>query len=68
MCLNSVSLAIVNLEVTTFEKLQLRFTFDQVTWQQYSKHINKSIFGATVSRSRSECLVVSGEQEAKGKF
>jgi len=32
------------------------------------KHINKSIMGATVSMYRSECLVVSGEEEAKGKF
>jgi hypothetical protein len=40
----------------------------EVTWQQASKHINKSIIGATVSVYRSECLVVSGEEEAKVKF
>jgi len=32
------------------------------------KHINKSIIGATMSRYRSQCLVVSGEEGAKGKF
>jgi len=30
--------------------------------------LNKSIIGATVSMCRSECLVVSGEEEAKDKF
>jgi len=53
------------LEVTTFEQRQLRFSFDEVTWQQVSKHINKSIIGATVSMCRSQCLVVSGEEEVK---
>jgi hypothetical protein len=68
MCLNSVYETVVNLKVTTFEQRQLRFSFDEVTWQHASKHINKSIIGATVSKCRSQCLVVSGEEEAKGKF
>ena len=58
----------VNLEVTNFVQRQLRYTFFEVTWQQYHKHINKSIIDATVSMCRSECLVVSGEEEVKGQF
>jgi hypothetical protein len=40
----------------------------EVTWQQATKHINKSIIGATVSVYRSECLVVRGEEEVKSSF
>ena len=68
MCLNSVYQTVVNLKATTFEQCQLQYSFVEVTWQQASKHINKSIIGATVSMCRSQCLVVSGEEEAKGKF
>jgi hypothetical protein len=50
------------------DKRQLQFIFFEVTWQQATKHINKSIIGATVSVYRSECLVVRGEEETKVKF
>jgi len=46
----------------------LEFAFLEVTWQQSSKYINKSIIDATVSRYRSNYLVVSGEEEGKEKF
>jgi hypothetical protein len=42
--------------------------FFEVTWQQSSKHMNKSIMGATLSIFQSQCLVVSGEKEAKVSF
>jgi len=45
-----------------------KLAFFEITWQQASKHINKSIIVATVSMYRSECLVVGGEKEAEGKF
>jgi hypothetical protein len=48
--------------------VSLQFTLFEVTWQQASKHISKSIICGTVSMLRSECLVVSGEKGAKGKF
>ena len=32
----------------------------EVTWQQASNHINKSIFCGTVSMYRSQCIAVSG--------
>ena len=63
-----VSISFVNLEVTTVNKWQLQFIFFEVTWQQASKHLNKSIIGGNVGTYWSECLVVSGEEEAKGKF
>jgi hypothetical protein len=50
------------------EKRQLQFIFFEVTWQQATKHINKSISGATLSVYRSECLVVRGEEEQKLSF
>ena len=68
MCLNSVSLSIFDLEVTTVEEWQLQFTLVEVTWQLTSKHINKSIIGSNVSMYRSQYLVAWGAKEAKGKF
>ena len=40
---------------------QWQFAFIKVTWQQASKHINKSIFCATVTMYPSQFLSVSGE-------
>jgi hypothetical protein len=68
MFLNSVSLSFVFVEVTTVGQFQLQFTLFEVTWQQASKHISKSIICKTVSMLRSECLVVSGEKERKECF
>jgi hypothetical protein len=63
-----VSLSFVILEVTTVDMWQLQFIFFEVKCPQDSKHINKSIIVATLSMCRSECLVVRGEKEGKGKF
>jgi hypothetical protein len=49
-------------------KSQLQYCFFEITWQQASKHINKSIIVATLSMYRSGCLVVSGEKEEKESF
>jgi hypothetical protein len=68
MFLNSVSLLFVIVEVTTVGQFQLQFTIFEVTWQQASKHISKSIICGTVSMLQSECLVVSGEKERKERF
>jgi hypothetical protein len=65
MCLNFVSLSFVIVEVTNFGQLKLQCTLFDVTRQQASKHINKSIIGAKVTMYRSDCLVVSGEKVAK---
>ena len=64
----SLSLSLANLEITTVAQWQFQFRFLHVTWQQASKHINKSIICATVSKYRSLCLVVNSEKEVKGKF
>jgi hypothetical protein len=39
----------------------ITFPFIDVTWHQASKHMNKSVIGATVNMYRSEDLVVSSE-------
>ena len=39
---------------------QWQFAFIEVTWQQASKHINKSIICATVAMYRSQFIAVSG--------
>jgi hypothetical protein len=49
-------------------KSQLQYCFFEITWQQASKHINKSIIVATLSMYRAECLVVSGEKEENESF
>ena len=46
----------------------LKFSIVDVTWQQSSKYLKKSISGATASIYRSQRLVLSGEEETKGKF
>ena len=46
----------------------LKFSFVGVTWQQFSKHLKKSISGATASIYRSQPSVLSGEEETKGKL
>jgi len=46
----------------------LKFPFVDVTWQQTSKHLKKSISVATASIYRSQPLVLSGEERTKGKF
>ena len=46
----------------------LKFSIVDVTWQQASKHLKKSISGATASIYHSQRLVLSGEEERKGKF
>jgi len=56
------------MEITAVEPCQLEFGFVKVTWQQASKHVNKSINGPTVSMYRSQRLVVSVGEEAKGKY
>jgi hypothetical protein len=63
-----LSLTFDNLKAPNVEQCQLPFAFVVVTWQQASKHVNKSIIGATVSMYRSQCLVVSGDKEEKGRF
>jgi len=44
------------------------FSFVDVTWQQSSKDLEKSISGATSIIYRSQRLDLSGEENTKGKF
>jgi len=45
-----------------------KLAFFEVTWQQASKHIKKSIIVATLKFFRSWCLLVGGDKEGKASF